>query len=84
MDHCKAIDLIFHYGQTQATYNVGGSNEKTNIEIAEQVCEILDELAYNKRSALSIDSFKDLITFTEDRRGHDRRYAAAAGRSGSA
>ncbi|MBP2079486.1 dTDP-glucose 4,6-dehydratase [Oceanobacillus polygoni] len=77
-DHCRAIDLIYHYGQTHAMYNVGGNNEKTNIEIATQVCEILDELAYNIKSVLSIDSFKDLITFTDDRKGHDRRYAVDA------
>ncbi|WP_339230233.1 dTDP-glucose 4,6-dehydratase [Oceanobacillus sp. FSL K6-2867] len=77
-DHCRAIDLIYHCGQKLETYNVGGNNEKTNIEIATQICDILDELAFNRKSALSITSFKELITFTEDRKGHDRRYAVDA------
>ncbi|MBP1970695.1 dTDP-glucose 4,6-dehydratase [Virgibacillus natechei] len=74
-DHCRAIDTIYHQGNSLETYNVGGSNEKTNIEIAEEICQILDKLAPEYRTRTSSDSFKDLITFTEDRKGHDRRYA---------
>ena len=71
-DHCQALDKIYHHGKRLETYNVGGSNEKTNIELATEICEILDLLVpgLNKQA-----SFKDLITFTEDRLGHDRRYA---------
>lgn len=71
-DHCRAIDKIYHHGSALETYNVGGRNEKTNIELATKVCEILDE---SKPSVKKQGSFKDLITFTDDRLGHDRRYA---------
>lgn len=71
-DHCRAIDEIYHHGKTLETYNVGGGNEKTNIEVATEICKILDRLV--PRSGKQA-SFKDLITFTNDRLGHDRRYA---------
>lgn len=66
-DHCQALDVIFHQGNQMETYNVGGGNEKTNIEMAHAICDILEEQAPGK--------FHDLITFTADRQGHDRRYA---------
>lgn len=66
-DHCQALDVIFHQGNQMETYNVGGGNEKTNIEMAHAICDILEEQAPGK--------FCDLITFTADRQGHDRRYA---------
>lgn len=68
-DHAKAIDLIFHHGRTGETYNIGGDNEKKNIEIVTMLCDILD------RKLESTDSAKDLIEFVSDRPGHDRRYA---------
>ncbi|PAV30909.1 dTDP-glucose 4,6-dehydratase [Virgibacillus profundi] len=74
-DHCRAIDLIYHQANPLETYNIGGGNEKANIEIATEICEILDQLEPDLRKRSSLDSFKDLITFTEDRLGHDRRYA---------
>ncbi|WP_099159774.1 dTDP-glucose 4,6-dehydratase [Virgibacillus ndiopensis] len=74
-DHCRALDLIYHHGNTLETYNIGGSNERTNIEIAVTVCEILDQLKPELKADTSIGSYKELITFTEDRQGHDRRYA---------
>jgi dTDP-glucose 4,6-dehydratase len=61
-DHCKAIDLIIHEGQIGEVYNVGGHNEMANIDIVKL---ILKELGKSE----------DLITFVEDRKGHDRRYA---------
>lgn len=74
-DHCKALDLIFHQARPMDKYNIGGGNEKTNIEIATMICDILDQLKPEIKRAASLDSFKQLITLTEDRLGHDRRYA---------
>lgn len=74
-DHCSALDEIYHKGKPQESYNVGGGNERTNIEIAETLCRILDELKPKVLTDLKIQSFKELITFTNDRKGHDRRYA---------
>jgi len=73
-DHCRAIDLIFHNGKAGETYNVGGHNEKNNLEIVDAVCGILDE----KRPRADGKSYCDLITFVKDRAGHDRRYAIDA------
>lgn len=71
LDHCKAIDLIFHHGKSGETYNVGGHNERTNIDIVKTICAILDERKPRKNSA----KYADLITFVQDRAGHDFRYA---------
>ena len=81
LDHCKGIDLAYHKGKSGETYNIGGRNERTNIYIAEKICEILDELyPIEKNNIISKDitSYKDLITFVSDRPGHDRRYAIDA------
>ncbi len=72
LDHCYGIDLAFHSGKSGDTYNIGGGNEKRNLEIAEIICEILD------RRVPKRESYKRLITFVEDRAGHDRRYAIDA------
>ena len=72
LDHCYGIDLVFHNGKDGDTYNIGGNNEKRNLEIAEIICEILDKTVPKK------ESYKKLITFVEDRAGHDRRYAIDA------
>lgn len=69
LDHCKAIDLVFRKGKAGETYNVGGLNERNNLYIANTICEILDEVNPQK------ESYKKLITFVEDRPGHDFRYA---------
>jgi len=74
LDHCKGIDLAYHKGRAGETYNIGGRNERTNIYIAEKICEILDELKPRKNNK----SYKELITFVTDRPGHDRRYAIDA------
>jgi dTDP-glucose 4,6-dehydratase len=71
LDHCKAVDLVFHKGKTGEVYNVGGNNEKTNLEIVNVICEILDSTKPRENNK----SYKDLISFVEDRAGHDRRYA---------
>lgn len=74
-DHCQALDVIFHKGERMNLYNVGGRTEKTNIEMAETVCDILEKIGKDKRHHNQNVNFKDLITYTEDRLGHDRRYA---------
>ncbi len=72
LDHCKGIDLVFHKGLKGETYNIGGRNERTNLQIVNRICEILDEKLPKE------NSYKELITFVEDRAGHDRRYAIDA------
>ena len=76
LDHCKAIDLIYHQGKSGETYNVGGRNERTNLEIVHTICRILD----NKKPRSNGKKYADLITFVQDRAGHDRRYAIDATR----
>ena len=77
LDHCKGIDLAYHKGKAGETYNIGGRNERTNIYIANKICEILDELHPIKNNS-RLKSYKELITFVSDRAGHDRRYAIDA------
>ena len=108
LDHCKGIDLVYHNGKKGETYNIGGRNERTNLQIVNTICEILDEkvplIRHPEQSEESLrtstetlhslrslrvtnlchpeqsegSSYKDLITFVEDRAGHDRRYAIDA------
>ena len=113
LDHCKGIDLAFHQGKSGETYNIGGRNERTNLQIVHTICELLDKMSpfvhkskplprhseplprHSERSEESTPntntessplaqndvnkkSYKDLITFVEDRAGHDRRYAIDA------
>ena len=73
LDHCKGIDTVFHNGKSGETYNIGGRNEKTNLEIVNIVTTILD-----KEKPIANFSYKDLVAFVEDRAGHDRRYAIDA------
>ena len=73
LDHCKAIDLIYHTGKAGETYNVGGRNERTNLEIVHKICAILD-----KKHPRKLGKYADLITFVKDRAGHDKRYAIDA------
>jgi dTDP-glucose 4,6-dehydratase len=70
-DHCSAIREILNRGQVGETYNVGGWNEKTNLEIVETLCAILDEL----KPKLDDKSYREQIAFVQDRLGHDKRYA---------
>lgn len=76
-DHARALYQVFSRGNPGETYNIGGHNEKTNLEVVEKICELLDEMAPEKRSK-TIESYKKLITFVTDRPGHDRRYAIDA------
>ena len=72
LDHCKGIDLVYHTGKEGNVYNIGGRNERTNLQIVDAICSILDEKIPKE------GSYKELITFVEDRAGHDRRYAIDA------
>lgn len=75
-DHAKAIDLVMEKGRLFETYNVGGHNEKQNIEIIEIIIETLQEMLPDSDSRKALVT-KDLITYVKDRKGHDRRYAIA-------
>lgn len=73
-DHTRAIYEVLERGQLGATYNIGGWNEKTNVEVVRTICTILDELKPREDGS----SYSRLITFVKDRPGHDRRYAIDA------
>ena len=77
-DHCSAIRRVLEAGRVGETYNVGGKNEKTNLDVVHTLCDILDELAPPATGNLSLTSYRSLITFVKDRPGHDRRYAIDA------
>lgn len=70
-DHCRALDLVFHRGESGQTYNIGGHNEVENIELVRTLCRILDEF-------IGGEPKERLITYVKDRPGHDRRYAIDA------
>src|SRR5712691_1199269 len=72
-DHCTAIAIVLAQGRIGETYNIGGGNQKRNIDIVQTLCDIVDEMA-GRGSA----SRRSLITFVKDRPGHDRRYAMDA------
>lgn len=74
LDHCKGIALVWQKGRAGETYNIGGRNERTNLQIVDSICTLLDEL----QPASDGKSYKSLITFVKDRAGHDRRYAIDA------
>ncbi len=69
-DHARALLTVIEKGKVGETYNIGGFNEKQNIEVVKEICALLDELEPNQSSLYS-----DLITFVDDRPGHDQRYA---------
>jgi dTDP-glucose 4,6-dehydratase len=73
-DHCTAIRLALSKGRPGETYNIGGNNERTNIDVVRTICRILDEL----RPAGNANPHESLITYVADRPGHDRRYAIDA------
>ena len=73
LDHCKAIDLIYHKGKSGETYNVGGHNERNNLGIVRKVCGLLNQKVPRKQGR-----YEDLISFVTDRPGHDFRYAIDA------
>ena len=75
-DHCRAILEVLEKGTVGQIYNIGGHNEKTNLEVVQTLCNILDEMVADS----PYRPHKSLITFVEDRPGHDRRYAIDAGK----
>jgi len=77
-DHARALRLVLERGQVGETYNVGGHNERTNLEVVRAICALLDELAPGSPHA----PHAGLIAFVADRPGHDRRYAIDAGKIG--
>ncbi len=76
-DHCSAIRRVLVSGQPGEVYNIGGLNEKTNLEIVRVICGILDELRPLAVGS-PVSNYSDLITYVTDRPGHDRRYAIDA------
>jgi dTDP-glucose 4,6-dehydratase len=77
-DHCRAIAAVLQRGVPGETYNIGGHNEKANLDVVKTICAILDEERPRDGSA----RYGELITFVQDRPGHDRRYAIDATRIG--
>jgi dTDP-glucose 4,6-dehydratase len=77
-DHARALCEVVSRGKVGETYNIGGHNEKTNLEVVETLCDLLEELAPNK--PVGVDRYRELITFVKDRPGHDLRYAIDAGK----
>lgn len=75
-DHARALVKVATMGKIGETYNIGGHNEKTNIEVVKTLCQLLEELAPNKPAG--IEHYEDLITYVKDRPGHDVRYAIDA------
>lgn len=75
-DHATALIKVLTEGKVGQTYNIGGHNEKTNLEVVQTICDLLEELAPNKPSGIT--KYRDLITFVKDRPGHDARYAIDA------
>lgn len=71
MDHCQAIDIIFHKGRSGEVYNVGGDNELNNLELVSRICNYLNKLCPRHDGK----KYEDLIVHVEDRAGHDYRYS---------
>jgi dTDP-glucose 4,6-dehydratase len=77
-DHARALYLVATQGVVDETYNIGGHNEKANIEVVETLCALLEELVPTKPAGIA--QYRDLITYVKDRPGHDVRYAIDAGK----
>ena len=75
-DHARALVKVIESGQVSETYNIGGHNQKTNLEVVETICQILDEVVQHRPDG--IRQFNELICFVDDRAGHDVRYAIDA------
>ncbi|NVJ62385.1 MAG: dTDP-glucose 4,6-dehydratase [Gammaproteobacteria bacterium] len=75
-DHARALYKVVTEGQIGETYNIGGHNEKANIEVVKTICSLLEELRPNKPAG--VESYESLITYVKDRPGHDVRYAIDA------
>jgi len=70
-DHCEAVRAVLAGGRVGETYNIGGNNQKPNVDVVETICSLMDELSPND----PVVPHRQLITFVQDRPGHDRRYA---------
>ena len=79
-DHARALYTVVTQGKTGETYNIGGHNEKTNLEVVRTICALMEELAPEKPQG--VVRYEDLITFVTDRPGHDARYAIDASKIG--
>ena len=79
-DHARALYAVVTQGKTGETYNIGGHNEKTNLEVVSTICALMEELAPEKPQG--VVRYEDLITFVTDRPGHDARYAIDASKIG--
>ena len=79
-DHARALYQVVTQGKVGETYNIGGHNEKTNLEVVRTVCALLEELAPQKPAGVA--KYEDLIPFAKDRPGHDARYAIDAAKIG--
>jgi dTDP-glucose 4,6-dehydratase len=75
-DHARALYTVVTEGKIGETYNIGGHNEKSNIDVVKKICALLEELVPNKPNG--INAYQDLITYVADRPGHDVRYAIDA------
>ena len=75
-DHAKALQRVLEKGKVGETYNIGGNNERKNIEVVQTICTLLEELYPNKPEG--VDEYADLISYVTDRPGHDIRYAIDA------
>jgi dTDP-glucose 4,6-dehydratase len=75
-DHAKALIKVVTQGGIGETYNIGGHNEKTNLQVVQAICALLEQLAPEK--PVGVSNYRDLITFVKDRPGHDVRYAIDA------
>lgn len=75
-DHARALYTVVTKGKTGETYNIGGHNEKQNLDVVHTICDLLDEISP------SSSSYREQITYVADRPGHDRRYAIDAGKIG--
>ncbi len=83
-DHCRAIKVAFERGRSGEVYTIGGNNEQKNINVVNQICDILDDVAPPEEipqlREQGLKSYKELIRFVTDRPGHDRRYAIDSAR----
>lgn len=77
-DHARALVKVLAEGVIGNTYNIGANSEKRNIDLVAMICELLDELQPAQKAGLDIRTYSELITFVEDRPGHDLRYAISS------
>ena len=77
-DHARALLKVVSEGKVGETYNIGGHNEQKNLDVVRAICALLEELAPQKPAGIA--RYEDLITYAQDRPGHDLRYAIDAGK----